>query len=114
MYDREGKPIGMRDWGRLLGDREYRVVAKDTVGAYEVSTVWLGVDHGFSGGPPVIFETMVFGAGHPGDLDCWRYCTEAEAQRGHAEVVLLLRATVETEPPRPPLRMPRQQGREEP
>jgi len=49
-----------------------------------VSTVWLGLDHGYGGGPPLIFETMVFGGAH--DEDQWRYPTEVEALAGHAEI----------------------------
>jgi hypothetical protein len=52
-----------------------------------VSTVWLGVDYGFGLGqtPPVIFETMIFGGLLDGFLT--RYCTPAEAARGHREIV---------------------------
>jgi hypothetical protein len=52
-----------------------------------VSTVWLGLDHSFRSGPPLIFETMVFpNQGDMGDLDCDRYSTEAEALAGHARL----------------------------
>lgn len=102
-YDRDGKAIGLEAWSMLHASFDYRLVAKTQVGAYEVSTVWLGMDHGFGDGPPVIFETMVFATvAGPYDLDCWRYSTEQQAREGHEEVVLLLRATVEEEPPRPP------------
>lgn len=53
-----------------------------------VSTVFLGVDHGY-GGVPLLFETMVFGVS--GDsLDQQRYSTEDEARQGHAEIVAAL------------------------
>lgn len=93
-YDRDGNPISMDQWSRLHVAFDYRVVAKTQVGAYEVSTVWVGFDHGWGDGPPLIFETMVFAeeAG-PYDLMCWRYSTEAQARQGHEETVLLLRAT---------------------
>lgn len=48
----------------------------------EVSTVFLGLDHRhFGDGPPILFESMIFGGEHDG----WatRYCTKAEAQTGH-------------------------------
>lgn len=50
-----------------------------------VSTVFLGLDHRwYGGGPPIVFETMVFG----GELDQEqvRYCTYDEALAGHAEM----------------------------
>ena len=42
-----------------------RTVAKTTVGNVLVSTVFLIVDHQLGDGPPLLFETMVFG----GELD---------------------------------------------
>ena len=55
-----------------------------------VSTVWLGLDHGFGmGGPPLIFETMIFGDHGVSDHGQWRYSTEQAARQGHAEAVFL-------------------------
>lgn len=97
-YDREGNayhldftdPVDRRLW-EWLTDLDYRRVARDNVEGEEVSvsTVLLNLDQApYGGGPPLIFETMVFG----GDLDgeCWRYSTEAEAVEGHARVVALV------------------------
>ena len=51
-----------------------------------VSTVFLGRDHRFVGeGPPLLFETMVFGGKH--DREEWRYSTWDEAAAGHKAVV---------------------------
>ena len=88
-YDRQGRPIAtIEEWGRLHADMAYKRVAETTVGRLWVSTVWLGLDHSFGDGPPLIFETMVFVAGEGGtDLDCIRYSTEAEALEGHQRVV---------------------------
>jgi hypothetical protein len=64
-----------------------RIVAKTEVGASLVSTVFLGLDHRFRGdGPPLLFETMVFGGGEC-DGDMWRCSTWLEAEAQHAEVV---------------------------
>ena len=97
-YDREGKPIDVNGWAYLHGIDDYRRVAEDTIGSYWVSTVWLGIDHSWGEGPPLIFETMVFpvadGEPHLMDIDCERYTTENEAIEGHARFVTLLRATV--------------------
>lgn len=56
-----------------------------TLGAdYQVSTVFLGVDHNFSNtGPPVLFETMVFDYQSSHDHDMQRYVTLDEARVGH-------------------------------
>jgi hypothetical protein len=55
-----------------------------------VSTVYLGMNHQWGDGPPLIFETMVFG-GDEGE-PCWRYSTEEQARAGHDRVVAALRA----------------------
>lgn len=58
-------------------------------GAIYVSTVFLGLDHNLMGrGPPLVFETMVFGP-YGGD-EQWRYSTWEEAEAGHAEVVAMM------------------------
>ena len=70
-------------------------VAKTDVGVsgakVHVSTVWLGLDHSYDGGPPLIFETMVFGGGL--DLEMERYSTEAEALAGHAAMCARVQAS---------------------
>lgn len=71
-------------------------VNKTIVDDYEVSTIFLGIDHNyFSTGPPLLFETMVFG----GPLDRYqrRYTTYEEALKGHDETVRL--AETGEEPP---------------
>ena len=87
-YDLAGNPISFDDWVRAFeGPRQ---IGDTTVGEVRVSTVWLGLDHNFfSSGPPLIFETMVFGGPH--DEWCDRYSTEDEARAGHERVVAALR-----------------------
>lgn len=73
-------------WGEWLGNNENRVVAKTQVGDAVVSTVCLGVDHNWSpDGPPMFFETMVFGGEHDGE--CLRCTTWDEAETQHAQVM---------------------------
>lgn len=68
-----------------------RSIAKDTVANALVSTVFLGIDHGFSeDGSPVLFETMVFVDGDMSGEFQHRYCTEEEAKAGHALAVKML------------------------
>lgn len=50
----------------------------------KVSTVFLGIDHSFGyGGPPVLFETMIFGGEQDGYQE--RCCTYDEAIAMHAK-----------------------------
>jgi hypothetical protein len=63
-------------------DRGHRTVARTRLTVGLVSTVFLGIDHSFTrGGPPILFETMVFG--HAGIEDTYRYATWDEALEGH-------------------------------
>jgi len=92
-YDRAGNPMERPDaWAKKFEDATYMRVAETTLpdGRW-VSTVWLGLDHSFEQGPPLIFETMVFaGRGDLSELYCKMYSTEQEAKAGHEAVVKAL------------------------
>jgi hypothetical protein len=102
-----GEPVAEPDlmaWGRWF-ETAGRHLADDEVGDVRVSTVFLGLDHRFGDGPPVLWETMVFGApklrelfgrermirddlGDQFDqLGQRRYTSRAEALQGHAEAL---------------------------
>ncbi len=67
-----------------------RRVAEDVVNGVRVSTVFLGLNHQWGKGPPLLFETMTFGDGDKADRQ-WRHSTWEEAETGHAVVVAWLR-----------------------
>ena len=100
-YDCEGNPMALMDWARTFEDMDARRVAETTLpdGKY-VSTVWLGLDHAFGRGPPLIFESMVFASATQGSeaLDQDRYSTEAEAREGHEALVAKWPAAVRRRP----------------
>jgi len=80
----------VEEWGRFMENTNNRIVRKTTIETeienVEVSTVFLGIDHSFSSnGPPILFETMVFGG--PTDQEQWRYVTWEEATTDHSRVV---------------------------
>jgi hypothetical protein len=111
-FDRQGQPISLRQWAQLFEDESYKRVAEDHLddGRVWVSTVWLGFNHNWGSGPPLIFETMVF-VRHSEeqmarrrqwwienmerephhfpweDLECRRWSTEQQALIGHTETV---------------------------
>ena len=86
----DGVPVVAPDlmtWARLFqGDR---TVARDTIGDQVVSTIFLTVDHSFGDGPPILYETVIFGG--KCDLFCTRYRTRAQAAAGHQRVSDALR-----------------------
>lgn len=91
-YDRAGAPMEMAAWAHRMNDWEYKVIAKTATVGVEISTVWLGLDHQFGDGPPLIFETMVFGG--PLDQETVRYPTEDDARTGHDQMVMRVRRAV--------------------
>jgi hypothetical protein len=108
-YDMQGRKIDMMEFVRLY-DRKGNGPDPRRVGLSEncfwrISTVLLGLDHAYGGGPPVIFETMVFTrwmTWRPGvksgpfklpayrshdSVDEQRYSTLAQAKGGHIDMV---------------------------
>jgi len=67
-------------------NHDKRRVAHDIIREVEISTVFLGLDHRFGEGPPLIFETMIFGGEHS-EYQC-RYTAYFEAMDGHRRAVL--------------------------
>jgi hypothetical protein len=101
VQDDQGNPIGVYDVTDPRVTERYRKidagepdphrVARDTIRDWEVSTVFLGLDHQFGSGPPVLWETMVFG---PEPWSEWqdRYTSRTDALAGHARVVAMIEA----------------------
>lgn len=80
-------PVPCRDlleWGFWLETAD-RHVARTNVGCLWVSTVFLGLDHSFGSGEPLLFETIVFNGDEVESQD--RCSTWDEAERHHAEAV---------------------------
>ncbi len=88
-YNRQGEPITQGEWIKSCEQpfETSRRVAKDEQDDIQVSTVFLGMNHNWDDGPPLIFETMIFGGEHSDEQ--WRYTTEAQALEGHKTAVAL-------------------------
>jgi hypothetical protein len=71
-----------------------RHVAKTDVGEVRVSTVFLGFDRSFGHGPPLLFETMIFGGSFDRDKYQERCSTWEEAEAQHAEAVEVARQSL--------------------
>lgn len=90
--DEAGEPVPCEDileWASWFAQsHEARVVVKTELpSGTTVSTVFLGIDHGFRGGEPVLWETMMFGGNY--DLACDRYRSRRDAIVGHEMWVLV-------------------------
>ncbi|MCR4340024.1 MAG: hypothetical protein NUW01_09070 [Gemmatimonadaceae bacterium] len=84
-YNMNGQPITLEEWSDLFAAE--RRVDNDVRGDVTVSTVYLGLNHNWGDGPPLIFETMIFGGDH-GETQ-WRYSTREEAEEGHRRACAL-------------------------
>ena len=93
------------EFGQFFEQTEKRIVAKTQISGLLVSTVFLGINHGFGWTVrPLWFETMIFGDDDrtiPPDAEQllsrwreaqeWRYATWDEALSGHASAVTMIR-----------------------
>lgn len=87
------RKLELEEYVLLHQDMDVKIVAKDTVGNSRVSTVWLGLDHSWEAGPPLIYETMIFANdGNMHDYFCERYPTRGRALQRHTEIVAGLTA----------------------
>lgn len=84
-YILDGKkivPVGLLEWAKWIEDSNNKRIALDFVGKVKISTVFLGIDHSFGRpGPPILFETMVFGGKFNSEQR--RYATYEQAEAGH-------------------------------
>ncbi len=88
--DREVIEATREEWSESFSDPSKRVVQQDSIdGGWFVSTVFLGLNHAFSGGQGIWFESMVFRPdGQTSDER--RYRTWNQAKRGHEEILARL------------------------
>lgn len=98
-----GEPTSCEDivaWDRWFATADRRVVYTQYRGV-RISTVFLGMDHGFPALEeqstwnyrPVLWETMVFGG--PLDQEMERYRSREDAEKGHARWVREAVAAIE-------------------
>lgn len=87
---RENDLIKAMTW---LTDERRRVALTDIADGIRVSTVFLGLDHSFGGGPPVLWETMIFGGNLDGHQE--RYTHIDHARNGHEEACESARRALE-------------------
>lgn len=90
-YDLDHNPIRPEEAERLWADPR-RIIGKDRVDGWEVSTVFLILDHGWgTDGPPVLYETMVFCPLGHATYDAERWTTREQAIAGHDQILAAVR-----------------------
>jgi hypothetical protein len=94
-YKLDGKLVvpvkDLIEWARWLEFAD-RTVDQTRIGPILVSTVFLGLDHNFGSGLPLVFETMIFRGGDGGET--WRFASWQEAEEGHGKAVAIVRAEI--------------------
>jgi hypothetical protein len=88
ILNEQGEPIiepDLMKWAQWFKTAD-RHVAKEILGDVRISTVFLGLDHSFTGGDPILWETMVFGGEFDGEQN---RCsgTRKDAQEMHKKMV---------------------------
>lgn len=88
ILDKSKTPIPIEDaikWGRWFNSNNQQV-ANTKIDDIQISTIFLGLDHGDLSQQPILFETMIFGGKHDGYQT--RCCTYAEALAEHCGTTL--------------------------
>lgn len=84
-------PCSVDEWSNQIHEmrkNNTKHVANETINDKRISTVWLGLDHGWDvNGEPLLFETMVFEDNTYNEIYCDRYSTWQEAEEGHKKAV---------------------------
>ena len=72
------------EWANQI-EKMDRHVADETIDHKRISTIWMGLNHNYFEGEPLLFETMIFS--DDGEIYCKRYSTWDEAMEGHKKAV---------------------------
>lgn len=94
ILDENRSPVPCEDlieWAQWFETAD-RTVSKDKIGDVKISTVFLGLNHRFGPGSPLLFETMIFGGPHDGHGSRCTFWEDAERQ--HAEAVALVKSGI--------------------
>ena len=89
------RAVDFMEWAFWMeANRSKRIIQQEWIGGCLVSTVFLGINHNFLDGPPLLFETMIFHGKHDGYT---ARCTNwFEAHHEHAKAKLLVLQTSST------------------
>jgi hypothetical protein len=100
ILDKHGKPKAVTDtmkWAAWFETYDRVIAVDDITSKIYVSTVFLGIDHNFTGeGPPVLWETMIFNGARDGYQE--RHASKRDALAGHERAIRVARG--ENDPPK--------------
>lgn len=92
--NKEPYPVTIEEVIKLYNDPDMKIVQQDRIDDIFISTVFLGMDHGWNwiNSPvhkPVLWETMIFGGKH--DQYQERYTSHHDAVEGHQRALELVK-----------------------
>lgn len=87
-HDKHLVPVPMLAWADAYENIANRRVAWTRRDKVSVSTVFLGLNHQFGDGPPLVFETLIMGGRYNGWME--RYSCWDDALMGHRRACLLV------------------------
>ncbi len=94
LVDKKPVEAELLEWAKFFEQKDSRRVCLDKFknDSITVSTVFLGIDHNWGEGPPILFETMIFGGALGVHYDEYqdRYCTWEEAEEGHVNAIKII------------------------
>ena len=94
LVDKEPVKSTLLEWGRWLETSKDRIIDLTEIDGIRISTVFIGIDHNWrDSGPPILFETMIFGGEHNEYQD--RCATYDEAKVMHTKAIWLVRGAHE-------------------
>jgi hypothetical protein len=96
ILDEEHHAIEVPDfdsWAEWFENSNRQVDYTEITSQMYVSTVCIGLDHSLGVGPPLLFETMIFGGPKSVDRQQWRYASWDDAVVGHKAAVRIARAS---------------------
>lgn len=83
--DNNPVPCSIEEWGRKHKDRKHWTFG---IPRHYISTVFLGIDHNYGGGLPILWETMVFTNNYEDSRYQERCSTYKEARWMHLRGIL--------------------------
>lgn len=92
--DKAFSPCNMMEANMQWGKNS---IVRTEIGSIHISTIFLPLNHAWDEGPPILFETMVFGLKSEEYESQWRYYTYQEAADGHNKIVRWVKIRLATQ-----------------
>lgn len=97
LVDNKLKEVDLMTWAKWFKDKTNpgRITAHTDIGEVSVSTVFIGIDHNFGEGEPLLWETMIFGSDKK-EIENYqeRYATLKEAEKGHKKAIEFIKEII--------------------